>query len=249
MFESYFLLYKTGMFGYRFVRLTMLRNYTVEPIHKIRKAMNQKKSSSLLPSLSIQDADLIKPSADPIEDLTRGLLREVGEDPDREGLIRTPKRVARAWRFLTRGYDQDIKAIINQAIFEEEIDEMVVVNDIDFFSLCEHHLLPFHGKAHAAYIPNGKVIGLSKIPRLVEVFSRRLQLQERLTQQIADAIEEAIQPRGVAVVTEAVHMCMMMRGVEKTNTSTITSAMRGAFKEDPRTRTEFMEFIRQGTAR
>jgi GTP cyclohydrolase I len=184
---------------------------------------------------------------DPMENLTRELLRCIGEDPDREGLIRTPARVARAMRFLTRGYDQDIKAIINNAIFEEDIDEMVVVTDIDFFSMCEHHMLPFFGKAHVGYIPNGKVIGLSKMPRLVEVFSRRLQLQERLTNQIALAIEEAIQPQGVAVVTEARHMCMMMRGVEKTNTNTITSSMRGVFRTDRLSRNEFMEFIHKAS--
>ncbi len=188
-------------------------------------------------------------SSDALEKITRDMLQAIGEDPDREGLVRTPKRVARAMRFLTRGYDQDIDAIINQAIFEEDLDEMVVVTDIDFFSLCEHHMLPFFGKAHVGYIPNGKVIGLSKMPRLVEVFSRRLQLQERLTQQIALAIEDAIQPQGVAVVTEARHMCMMMRGVEKTNTNTITSAMRGVFRTDRLSRNEFMEFIHKASAK
>ncbi len=184
-----------------------------------------------------------------IEELTRELLWQVGEDPDREGLVKTPQRVARAWKFLTHGYHLDIQSVINNAVFEEQVDEMVVVIDIDFFSLCEHHLLPFYGKAHVGYIPNGKVIGLSKIPRLVEMFSRRLQLQERMTFQIADAIEEAIQPAGVAVVTEAEHLCMMMRGVEKTTSNTITSAMRGVFRTNRLTRNEFMSYIHQGTRR
>jgi len=188
-------------------------------------------------------------NADPLEGLIRELLYNIGEDAEREGLASTPRRVARAWRFLTRGYDQDVDAIVNQAIFEEEIDEMVVVADIDFFSLCEHHLLPFFGKAHVGYIPNGKVLGLSKMPRLVEVFSRRLQLQERLTQQIAQAIEDAIRPQGVAVVTEARHMCMMMRGVEKTSSITVASSMRGIFRSDRRTRDEFMDFIHKAGAK
>lgn len=186
---------------------------------------------------------------DPIENLTRGLLQELGEEPDREGLVRTPARVARAWRDLTAGYQMDVETVMNQAIFEEDYDEMVVVTNIDFFSLCEHHLLPFFGKAHIGYVPKGKVLGLSKLPRIVEVFSRRLQLQERMTQQIAQAIEEAIQPQGVAVVTEAQHLCMMMRGVEKTNTNTVASSMRGVFRADRKTRLEFMDFIHQGSAR
>ncbi len=186
---------------------------------------------------------------DPLEQVTRDLLLQIGENPDREGLRRTPLRFARAWRFLTRGYDQDIVEIINNAVFEEDADEMVVVTDIDFFSLCEHHMLPFFGKAHVGYVPAGKVIGLSKIPRLVEVFSRRLQLQERMTQQIAGAIEDAIHPQGVAVVTEASHLCMMMRGVQKVNSNTITSAMRGVFRKNRATRAEFMDFIHQGTSR
>jgi len=187
--------------------------------------------------------------AESLEELTRKILERIGEDPDREGLLKTPERVARAWKFLTHGYHLDIESVINKAIFEEEVDEMVVVTDIDFFSLCEHHLLPFYGKAHIGYIPKGKVLGLSKMPRLVEVFSRRLQLQERMTQQIADAIEKAIQPAGVAVVTEAEHMCMMMRGVEKTNSKTVASAMRGLFRTNRLTRAEFMSFIHQGTKR
>ncbi|MEW6233930.1 MAG: GTP cyclohydrolase I FolE [Candidatus Omnitrophota bacterium] len=200
-------------------------------------------------ALSPQPILVSADGAESIDELTRKLLERIGEDPDREGLMKTPERVARAWKFLTHGYHLDIEAVINKAIFEEEVDEMVVVTDIDFFSMCEHHLLPFFGKAHIGYIPKGKVLGLSKMPRLVEVFSRRLQLQERLTQQIADAIEKAIQPAGVAVVTEAEHMCMMMRGVEKTNSKTVASAMRGLFRTNRLTRTEFMSFIHQGTKR
>ncbi|HSK09740.1 MAG TPA: GTP cyclohydrolase I FolE, partial [Vicinamibacterales bacterium] len=173
------------------------------------------------------------------------LLKELGEEPGREGLVRTPARVARAMRFLTSGYQQDPIAILNNAVFEEGYDEMVLVKDIDFYSLCEHHLLPFFGRAHVAYIPNGKVIGLSKIPRLVDVFARRLQVQERMTNQIAETIEQKTQPLGVAVVIEATHLCMAMRGVEKQNSFAVTSAMLGAFRNSARTRTEFLELIRR----
>lgn len=186
---------------------------------------------------------------DPIESITRNLLEAVGEDPDREGLLRTPHRVAKAWRDLTAGYTSDLETVLNGAIFEETVDEMVVVTDIDFFSLCEHHLLPFHGKIHIGYIPNGRVLGLSKLPRISEIFSRRLQLQERMNEQIANALEEAIQPKGVAVVSEAYHLCMMMRGIQKTSTKTIASAMRGVFRKDRATRSEFMDFIKQSTSR
>jgi GTP cyclohydrolase I len=177
-----------------------------------------------------------------LRQLTKSLLEEIGEDPLRVGLRRTPHRVARAWQDLTVGYKTDIETVLNGAIFEEKYDEMVVVKDIDFFSMCEHHLLPFFGRAHVAYIPNGKIVGLSKIPRIVEVFSRRLQVQERMTREIADTIKEYLNPIGVAVVCEARHMCMMMRGVEKQNSLTTTSAMIGAFKE-PQTRAEFMTLI------
>ncbi len=183
---------------------------------------------------------------DPIEGLTRQLLYSLGEDPEREGLLKTPKRVSKAMRALTAGYAQDVEAVMNGAVFEEEYDEMVVVNDIDFFSLCEHHMLPFFGKVHIGYIPNGKVIGLSKLPRIVEVISRRLQVQERMTNQIARAIEEVLQPQGVAVVSESRHMCMMMRGVQKTNSNTIASTMLGTFRENIHTRQEFMSFIQHG---
>jgi GTP cyclohydrolase I len=181
---------------------------------------------------------------DPIEGLVTSLLKELGEDPGRNGLDRTPARVARAFRFLTGGYEQEPATILNDALFEVSYDEMVVVKDIDFYSLCEHHLLPFFGRVHIAYIPNGKIVGLSKLPRLVEMFSRRLQVQERLTTEIAGTIESVLAPRGVGVVVEAIHLCMMMRGIEKQNTFAITSSMRGAFNADPKTRAEFMELIR-----
>jgi len=175
--------------------------------------------------------------------LVKNLLTEIGENPGREGLIKTPERVAKAYEFLTKGYHQDIDEVLNKAIFNEKYDEMVLVKNIDFYSLCEHHLLPFYGKVHVAYIPDGKIVGLSKLPRIVEVFSRRLQVQERMTQQIADTLDKYLQPRGVAVVSEAFHMCMMMRGVEKQNSSATTSAMHGVFKEDARTRMEFLDLI------
>ena len=176
----------------------------------------------------------------PMQDAVRTLLSGVGEDPEREGLERTPERVEKALAFLTRGYQQDPKTLIGEALFSVHYDEMVIIKDIDMYSLCEHHLLPFHGKAHVAYIPNGKVVGLSKVPRLVDMFARRLQVQERLTVQIAETLQEAIQPRGVGVVIEAVHFCMMMRGVEKQNSVTVTSCMLGRFRTDEKTRSEFL---------
>jgi GTP cyclohydrolase I len=170
------------------------------------------------------------------------IIKELGEDPSREGLIRTPERAAKAMQFLLKGYQEDPLAILKSALFEETYDEMVIVKDIEIYSLCEHHILPFFGKAHIAYIPNGKVVGLSKIPRVVDVFSRRLQVQERLTKDILDAIDSALKPQGVAIVIEARHMCMMMRGVEKQNSVTTTSAFTGAFK-NMETRTEFLNLI------
>ncbi|NMG58986.1 GTP cyclohydrolase I FolE [Geitlerinema sp. P-1104] len=174
----------------------------------------------------------------------RTLLTELGEDPDREGLRDTPKRVSKAWQFLTSGYDQSMEELLNGAIFNENSHEMVLVRDITLFSTCEHHMLPIIGHAHVAYIPNGKVIGLSKIARICEMFARRLQVQERLTGQIADALQEVLKPQGVAVVIEATHMCMVMRGVQKPGSWTTTSAMRGVFADDARTRQEFMGLIR-----
>jgi GTP cyclohydrolase I len=178
-----------------------------------------------------------------VEKLFHSFLELIGEDPEREGLIKTPERVAKAWGFLTSGYRMDVEKVLNNAVFEEDYDEMVIVKDVDFYSVCEHHLLPIYGKAHVAYIPNGKIVGLSKLPRLVDVFARRLQVQERMTRQIADTIQEAIQPDGVAVVVEGYHMCMMMRGVQKQNSRAVTSAVHGAFKDDARTRNEFMNLI------
>jgi len=179
-----------------------------------------------------------------LERLIREVLKEIGENPDREGLERTPERVAKAYRYLTSGYRQDASDVLNGALFTEEYDEMVVVKDIDFYSVCEHHVLPFFGKCHVAYMPSKKIVGLSKIARLVEMYSRRLQVQERLTTQIAQTINEVLQPRGVAVVMEALHMCMLMRGVEKQNSKAVTSAMLGAFRENAETRAEFMELIK-----
>ncbi|MBI3125470.1 MAG: GTP cyclohydrolase I FolE [Ignavibacteriales bacterium] len=177
------------------------------------------------------------------EDSVKTILSEVGEDMSREGLLKTPSRVAKSFEFLTDGYRKNIDEILNDAIFNEKYDEMVIVKDIDFYSMCEHHLLPFYGKIHIAYIPNGKIVGLSKIPRIVEIYARRLQVQERMTQEVADTIEKYLQPRGVAIVAEGYHMCMMMRGVEKQNSITTTSAMHGIFKEDARTRAEFLNLI------
>jgi GTP cyclohydrolase I len=180
-----------------------------------------------------------------MQELVRQLLAALGEDPSREGLLDTPKRVEKALRFLTSGYTADVDTVLNNALFTVNYNEMVIVKDIDFYSLCEHHLLPFFGRCHIAYIPNGKVIGLSKIPRLVEVFARRLQIQERMTNQIAETIKDKIGPLGVAVVIEATHLCMAMRGVEKQNAFAITSAMLGGFRSDARTRMEFLELIRR----
>ena len=179
-----------------------------------------------------------------MQELIKNLLIELGEDPNREGLLNTPKRVAKAYEFLTSGYRADIDQVLNNALFTVDYSEMVIVKDIDFYSLCEHHLLPFFGKCHVAYIPSNRVIGLSKIPRLVDVFARRLQVQERLTNQVADTIRDAIKPLGVAVVIEATHLCMSMRGVEKQNSFAVTSAMLGAFRDQGRTRMEFLELIK-----
>ncbi len=182
-----------------------------------------------------------------LEDLVREMIVRLGEDPEREGLIRTPHRVHKAFEYLTRGYSEDPEALLKGALFTVNYDEMVIVKDVEMFSLCEHHMLPFFGKVHVAYIPNGKVIGLSKIPRLIEIFSRRLQIQERLTTQIAETIQNAIEPQGVGVVIEARHLCMMMRGVEKQHSAAVTSSMLGCFREEQETRTEFLSLIRNKT--
>ncbi len=179
-----------------------------------------------------------------LEELVREMIVRLGEDPAREGLVRTPNRVQRSWEFLTRGYREDPEAMLKNALFSVNYDEMVIVKDVEMFSLCEHHMLPFFGKVHVAYIPNGKVIGLSKIPRLIEIFSRRLQIQERLTTQIAETIQNVIEPQGVGVVIEARHLCMMMRGVEKQHSATVTSSMLGCFRDEQETRTEFLSLIR-----
>jgi GTP cyclohydrolase I len=180
-----------------------------------------------------------------MQEIIRQLLAELGEDPSREGLLNTPKRVEKSFRFLTSGYAADVDAVLNNALFTVDYNEMVIVKDIDFYSLCEHHLLPFFGKCHVAYIPQGRVLGLSKIPRLVEIYARRLQIQERLTNQIAETLKDKVRPMGVAVVMEASHLCMSMRGVEKQNSVAVTSAMLGVFREDARTRMEFLELIRR----
>lgn len=182
------------------------------------------------------------------EEIYRELLRRVGEDPERDGLLKTPERMKKSLAFLTRGYQQSATEILRGALFDVDYDEMVIVRDIEFYSLCEHHMLPFFGKAHVAYIPKGKVIGLSKVARLVDVFARRLQVQERMTRQVAEAIVEAINPQGVAVIMEAQHLCMMMRGVEKQQSMTTTSAMLGAFRNNPQTRNEFLSLIRRPAA-
>lgn len=186
----------------------------------------------------------MKESVDPMEGLVRSMLKELGEDPGRNGLERTPARVASAMRFFTEGYAMDPVAILNNALFDVDYDEMVMVRDIDFYSLCEHHMVPFFGRVHVGYIPNGKVVGLSKIPRLVEMFARRLQVQERLTMQVASTLEQVLKPKGVGVVVESKHLCMMMRGVQKQNSSTMTSCLLGCFRSNASTRGEFLGLIR-----
>lgn len=185
---------------------------------------------------------------DELAELVRQQLDLLGEDPDREGLLKTPERVSKSLKWLTRGYERDAKQVIGDALFEECHSNMVMVRDIELYSLCEHHMLPFYGKAHVAYIPNGKIVGLSKLPRVVDVFAQRLQVQERLTEQIAEALCEVLEPIGVGVVIEAYHLCMMMRGVQKQNSKTITSALRGAFRDDPKTRDEFLRLAHSGNS-
>ncbi len=195
---------------------------------------NSKKVVSLVPS----------GQKDPLAQLARNILKELGEDTEREGLVKTPERIAKALRFLTKGYDQDVEEVLNGALFAEEHEEMVILKDISIYSLCEHHLLPFFGKCHVAYLPNKKIVGLSKIARLVDVFARRLQVQERMTNEIAQIMQKVLEPRGVAVVIEAEHLCMQMRGVQKSGSVMITSAMLGAFRNRQETRAEFMKLIR-----
>ena len=190
----------------------------------------------------MSDSKVVPPAG--YTDLVRKQLSMLGENPDREGLQRTPERVAKAMSYLTRGYKEDLRSIVGQGVFEEDHENMVMVRDIELYSLCEHHLLPFFGRAHVAYIPNGKIVGLSKLPRIVDMFARRLQVQERLTEEIAGAIDDVLRPHGVGVVIEAAHLCMMMRGVEKQSSKTITSALRGSFRSDPRTREEFLSLVR-----
>ena len=186
------------------------------------------------------------PDSSEFEGLIQRELQLLGEDPTREGLVSTPARVARAMNFLTQGYSSSAKEVVGNGIFKEEHDNMIMVRDIELYSMCEHHMLPFFGKAHVAYIPNGKIVGLSKIPRIVDVFARRLQVQERLTEEIAEGLCSVLQPSGVGVVIEAYHLCMMMRGVQKQNSKTITSALRGVFREDPKTRDEFLRLAHNG---
>jgi GTP cyclohydrolase I len=193
-------------------------------------------AAAIRPAIDFDESSPIKEH----ERLVRRQLELIGEDPDRDGLLKTPQRVAASLEWLTRGYDTDVRDVIGDALFEETHESMVMVRDIELYSLCEHHMLPFYGKAHIAYIPNGKIVGLSKLPRVVDVFARRLQVQERLTEQVAQALTDVLEPRGVGVVIEAYHLCMMMRGVQKQNSSTITSAVRGSFRDDPKTRDEFL---------
>jgi GTP cyclohydrolase I len=184
-----------------------------------------------------------------VQELVRQLLVHIHEDPDREGLQRTPDRVAQSLEELTRGYHQTVEEVVGGGVFHEDCSEMVLVKDVEFYSLCEHHLLPFYGRVHVAYIPEGKIIGLSKVPRIVDVFARRLQVQERMTQQIAQALQEVLQPKGVGVVAHAYHLCMMMRGVEKQNSAAMTSCLLGAFRNDPKTRNEFLGLVRAFSGR
>lgn len=198
--------------------------------------MDNAMPKNVIESASLADASL--------NELVQEMLARLGEDPTREGLLRTPERVAKAYQFLTKGYNEDPEQLLNSALFTVTYDEMVIVKDIEMFSLCEHHMLPFFGKVHIAYIPNGKVIGLSKLPRLVDIYSRRLQVQERMTTEIAETLMKVIQPQGVGVVVEARHLCMMMRGVEKQHSATVTSAMFGCFRDEKETREEFLSLIR-----
>lgn len=196
--------------------------------------------------MSITKAEALEPSSAEFQADVRRILEALGEDPDREGLLKTPERVEKSLKWLTRGYEQSVADAVGDAVFEESHQSMILVRDIDFYSLCEHHMLPFFGKAHVAYIPDGRIVGLSKLPRIVDIFARRLQVQERLTDQIADAIQEVLAPHGVGVLVEATHLCMAMRGVEKQNSRTVTSAVRGIFRSDIRSRDEFLRLVQGG---
>jgi GTP cyclohydrolase I len=196
--------------------------------------------------MSITKAESLVPSSVEFQTLVRRMLEALGEDPGREGLLKTPERVEKSLKWLTRGYEQSVADAVGDAVFEEPHNSMILVRDIDFYSLCEHHMLPFFGRAHVAYIPDGRIVGLSKLPRIVDIFARRLQVQERLTDQIADAIQEVLVPHGVGVLVEATHLCMAMRGVEKQNSRTVTSAVRGIFRSDMRSRDEFLRLVQGG---
>jgi GTP cyclohydrolase IA len=219
------------------------------PLLATGKRVAKSKARLTKPKTRPAAAPLAKSPADPIQPMMRKILAELGEDVSREGLQDTPKRYARAIRYLTSGYSADVDQIVGKALFKQDASEIVIVRDIELFSLCEHHLLPFYGKAHVAYIPDGRIIGLSKIPRIVDVFARRLQVQERLTTQISDELERVLKPLGVAVIIEAYHLCMMMRGVQKQASSTITSALTGEFKKNATTRAEMLSLMTPNSAR
>lgn len=207
--------------------------------------MSNTVASDIEPAAAVE---LDVPESTEFQQLIRRQLELLGEDPDRDGLIRTPARVARSLTWLTQGYEMDVREVVGDALFEDEHDNMIMVRDIELYSMCEHHLIPFYGRAHVAYIPDGRIVGLSKLPRVVDVFARRLQVQERLTEQIAQALCDILEPRGVGVVIEAYHLCMMMRGVQKQNSRTITSALRGVFRDDAKTRDEFLRLAHYGNS-
>lgn len=217
------------------------------PTEALYVTLKKRSISTRRPAAHVSQTGVTGARGEPaLEPLIRELLTRLGENPNRDGLLETPRRVSETFAFLTQGYEQRIEEIVKNAIFRERYDEMVIVKDIDFYSLCEHHLLPFFGHAHVAYLPAGRLIGLSKIPRIVDMFSRRLQLQERMTVQIADCVRQILRPKGVAVVVDAQHMCLSMRGAEKQHARTVTSAMLGAFRNNPRTRAEFLSLIGMG---